>query len=104
MSRRIFLLALLSLAIESCQGVFPFERSERGFPNEITGKDGAPMMLVSAGEFLYGDNNQRMSLPAFYMDKYELTTSRMRHSYEPRGERNRSSGTKSARSAMATGR
>jgi formylglycine-generating enzyme required for sulfatase activity len=41
---------------------------------EITGKDGAPMVLVSAGEFLYGDANQRMSLPAFYLDKYEVTT------------------------------
>lgn len=43
---------------------------------EITGKDGAPMVLVSAGEFLYGYNNQRMTLPAFYMDLYELTTAR----------------------------
>ena len=43
---------------------------------EITGKAGAPMVLVPAGEFLYGDNNQRLSLPAFYMDKYEMTTSR----------------------------
>lgn len=41
---------------------------------EITGKDGAPMMLVPAGEFLYGDNNQQMTLPAFLMDKYELST------------------------------
>lgn len=40
----------------------------------ITGKDGAPMVLVSAGEFLYGSDNQRWSLPAFYMDKYEVTT------------------------------
>jgi formylglycine-generating enzyme required for sulfatase activity/uncharacterized RDD family membrane protein YckC len=38
------------------------------------GKDGAPMVLVPAGEFLYGDNNRRLSLPAFYMDKYEVTT------------------------------
>jgi formylglycine-generating enzyme required for sulfatase activity len=43
---------------------------------EITGTDGAPMVLVPAGEFLYGDNNQRLSLPAFYMDKCELTTNR----------------------------
>jgi formylglycine-generating enzyme required for sulfatase activity len=41
---------------------------------EITSRDGAPMLLVPAGEFLYGDNNQRMSLSAFYMDKYEVTT------------------------------
>src|SRR5207237_762314 len=41
---------------------------------EITGKDSAAMMLVPAGEFLYGEDNQRMLLPAFYMDKYEMTT------------------------------
>jgi formylglycine-generating enzyme required for sulfatase activity len=41
---------------------------------EITGKDGAPMLLVSEGEFLYGDNNQKLSLPSFYMDKFEVTT------------------------------
>lgn len=34
------------------------------------------MVLVPAGEFLYGDDNQRLSLPAFYMDKYEVTVSR----------------------------
>jgi len=43
---------------------------------EITGRDGAPMVLVPEGEFLYGygDNEQRLSPPAFYMDKYEVTT------------------------------
>lgn len=41
---------------------------------EITGKDGAPMVLVPEGEFLYGDKNQRLSLSAFYMDKYEVST------------------------------
>ena len=41
---------------------------------EIIGKDGAPMVLVPEGEFLYGGNNQRMLLPAFYMDKYEVST------------------------------
>jgi formylglycine-generating enzyme required for sulfatase activity len=34
------------------------------------------MVLVPAGEFLYGENNERMSLPGFYMDKYEVTVSR----------------------------
>ncbi|MEW6545204.1 MAG: SUMF1/EgtB/PvdO family nonheme iron enzyme [Nitrospirota bacterium] len=41
---------------------------------ELTGRDGAPMLLVPDGEFLYGDSNQRLSLPAFYMDKYEVST------------------------------
>ena len=76
MLRRIFLLALLSLAIDGCQSAPPVETSERELPKEITGRDGAPMMFVPAGEFLYGDDNQRVSLPAFYMDKYELTVSR----------------------------
>jgi len=51
---------------------------------EITGRDGAPMLLVPAGEFMMGSNSgdadekpaHRVSLDAFYMDKYELTTSR----------------------------
>jgi formylglycine-generating enzyme required for sulfatase activity len=42
---------------------------------EITGKDGAPMMLIPEGEFLYGEDNRRLSLEAFYMDKYEVTNS-----------------------------
>ncbi len=41
---------------------------------EITGKDGAPMVLVPEGDFLYGDDKQRKSLSAFYMDKYEVST------------------------------
>lgn len=41
---------------------------------EITGKDGAPMILVPEGEFLYGDDKRRKSLEAFYMDQYEVST------------------------------
>ena len=47
---------------------------------EITGKDGAPMMLVPTGEFTMGSNEgadeqpvHRVSLDAYYMDKYEVT-------------------------------
>ena len=48
---------------------------------EITGKDGAPMMLVPSGEFTMGSNASfaheqplhRITLDAFYMDKYEVT-------------------------------
>jgi formylglycine-generating enzyme required for sulfatase activity len=48
---------------------------------ELIGKDGAPMVPVSAGEFTMGGDNidnprHPVYLDAFYMDKYEVTTSR----------------------------
>lgn len=47
-----------------------------------TGRDGAPMRLVPAGEFMMGSNDgdsdekpvHRVSLDAFYLDKYEVAT------------------------------
>ena len=58
-------------------------QSPRQLSREITGKDGASMVLVRAGEFTMGSNDRddeqpvhKVSLDAFYIDKYELTTSR----------------------------
>jgi len=57
-------------------------------PGEVIGKDGAPMILIPAGPFLMGvpkwardggrDEypNHKVSLDAYYMDKYEVTNGR----------------------------
>jgi formylglycine-generating enzyme required for sulfatase activity len=50
----------------------------------ITGRDGAPMVLVPAGEFTMGSDDgdederpvHKVYLDAFYIDQYEVTTSR----------------------------
>jgi formylglycine-generating enzyme required for sulfatase activity len=63
----------------------PVARQRAGFAKTINGKDGAPMVPVPAGEFMMGDdksgqNDERPSHPvylgAFYIDQYEVTTSR----------------------------
>ncbi|MDE0330535.1 MAG: SUMF1/EgtB/PvdO family nonheme iron enzyme [Nitrospinae bacterium] len=64
-------------------------------PRRITGLDGAPLLLVPAGEFvmgsspggyIFGDNEtprRRIFLKAFYIDKYEVTNRRFRKFFTP---------------------
>ena len=64
-------------------------------PKQITGLDGAPLLLVPAGDFvmgsapggyIFGDNEtprRRIYLKAFYIDKYEVTNRRFRKFFAP---------------------
>lgn len=65
----------------SPQGSSGVSTASVGGQYESAGKDGAPMVLVSAGEFTMGDNQgsddekpvRHVYLDAYYMDKYEVT-------------------------------
>jgi formylglycine-generating enzyme required for sulfatase activity len=62
---------------------------------EVTGKDGTPMALVPAGEFLMGSNQgasderpvHRVFLDAYYIDKFEVTTSQFSKFLEGTGRK-----------------
>ena len=57
-----------------------FVRSTGAPASEITGQDGAPAILVPAGNFTMGDDEEsprrEVYLDAFYIDRYEVTTGR----------------------------
>ena len=39
----------------------------------FAGKDGRPMVYVAAGEFFYGAEREKISIPAFYIDRFPVT-------------------------------
>lgn len=48
-----------------------------GMPKEIVWlKDGAEMILVPGGKFLFGENKEEREEPAFYVDKFPVTNER----------------------------
>jgi formylglycine-generating enzyme required for sulfatase activity len=61
-------------------------REAPGTPKEVIAKDGAPMVLIPGGDFVMGSPDEegyedehpehRVSLAAFYLDKYEVTNAR----------------------------
>ena len=73
-------LAVMLVVVAVCgAGAYYYLRG-RAPANEITGTDGAPLMLVPAGLFTMGDDEaspiRQVYLDAYYMDKFEVTTSR----------------------------
>jgi len=59
-----------------------------GFPDEIIWlKDGAEMVLVASGEFLYGEQKEPRTLASFYMDKYPVTNERYHKFIKATGHR-----------------
>lgn len=65
-------------------GAAQYPATPSAFPAEIIGKDGAPMVLVPAGDFMMGSDKgdedespvHRVHLNAFYLDKFEVTNGR----------------------------
>jgi sulfatase modifying factor 1 len=64
-------------------------------PERITGNDGAPMVLIPAGEFLMGSNNggadekpvHTVYLDSFYIDMYEVTNAQYRRFVQATGHK-----------------
>ena len=89
---RILLAPLLALALTAA---WVNDARSAELPKQITGLDGAPLLLVPAGEFvmgsapggyIFGDNEtprRRIFLKAFYIDKYEVTNRRFRKFFTP---------------------
>jgi len=81
--RFVTLVLLIISSILFIYGCSEDEQSSSVGGNEIIGKDGAPMVLIPAGDFQMGDvfnegdSSERpvhtVYLDAFYMDKYEVT-------------------------------
>lgn len=55
-------------------GMSPFASADG--PTTIMGTDRTPMMLVPAGDFAYGKEQQSIGVPAFYVDQFEVTAQR----------------------------
>ncbi len=86
---RLYLLGLLMAITFVTWVAGPAQATQQN----ITGKDGGPMVLVPAGEFTMGSNEgnedekpvHRVSLDAYYLDKYEVTVGQYAKFLEARG-------------------
>ncbi|MEE9274790.1 MAG: SUMF1/EgtB/PvdO family nonheme iron enzyme [bacterium] len=85
-------LAVVPPAAAAAEGAGPRAGENSGrLPRRITGRDGAPMVLVPAGRFIMGSEEggsderprRRIHLDAFYIDKYPVTNGRFRKFGKP---------------------
>jgi len=69
----------LALASIFCIGVYLYWVNRQP-TTQTTGKDGAPALLISGGNFVMGDGEEsprrEVYVDSFYLDKYEVTVSR----------------------------
>jgi hypothetical protein len=70
--------AALAIVAIVCAGLF--YANDRRKQREFISKDGAPAVLISAGSFVMGDDEnsprRKIFVDNFYMDKYEVTVGR----------------------------
>lgn len=70
---------ILAITTVLCVGAY-FYLAHRQPARQTTGKDGAPAVIVPAGNFTMGDDEasplREIYLDAFYIDKYEVTVAR----------------------------
>ncbi len=65
-------IAALIAVLVAGAAVFAVMKSHRSLPPQLTTTTGE-MVLVPAGDFQYGESRERVSLPAFYVDKTEVS-------------------------------
>jgi len=79
-TRKLLRLLAAALLIVSAVAVGFFYFHEARNKGGLIAKDGAPAVLISAGSFVMGDDEnsprREIYVDAFYMDKYEITVSR----------------------------
>ena len=85
---RFFFALMMALIVWDCAGFDAAATEQATPPKEITGKDGAPLVLIPSGPYPMGvpvgdrdggrDEYPRhiIEIAAFYIDKYEVTNGR----------------------------
>ncbi len=79
--RTLLIKVACGLAVVAAAGIAVYAYwSNREAPQERNGKDGAPAALIPAGTFTMGDDEdsprREIYVGSFYLDRYEVTTSR----------------------------